>query len=204
VKADALPKEFANLIDMRGGHFLLESGHHGDLWLNLETLCSHPNRLDSFVHQLAQRISNHNAEMICGPLNEGAFVGLLVAREMGIEFCYTEPYRLPDSSGALYPVEYRLPRVLRERVRGRRVAIVNDVINAGSAVRGTHGDLVSCDAKVVVIGAFLTLGNWAADFATQQNIPLETIAQLPNNLWMPSECPMCAAGIPIERQQSPL
>jgi hypothetical protein len=38
-------------------------------------------------------------------------------------------------------VKYRIPPALRSQVRGKRVAIVNDVINAGSAVRGTFLDL---------------------------------------------------------------
>ena len=31
-----------SLLAARKGHFLLESGHHGDLWLDLELLCLRP------------------------------------------------------------------------------------------------------------------------------------------------------------------
>ena len=35
-------KEVAALLPWRKGHFKLESGHHGDTWLNLELLCVQP------------------------------------------------------------------------------------------------------------------------------------------------------------------
>lgn len=31
------------------GHFLLESGHHGDLWLDLELLCLRPRQIEPSV-----------------------------------------------------------------------------------------------------------------------------------------------------------
>ena len=34
-----MASDLIDLIPARGGHFLLESGHHGELWLDLELLC---------------------------------------------------------------------------------------------------------------------------------------------------------------------
>jgi len=82
-----------SLLAMRKGHFRLESGHHGDLWLDLELLCARPGELRRFIVELAGRLSRRNIEVICGPLVEGAFVGLMVAAEMGIEFCYSERFK---------------------------------------------------------------------------------------------------------------
>lgn len=46
-----------------------------------------------------------------------------------------------------------------------------DFISAGSAVRGTLAEL---------------------------HVPVEAVAALPGNLWVPDECPLCAAGMPLE------
>jgi len=132
-----LQDELNELIQARNGHFLLESGHHGDLWLDLELLCLQPARIQPFASALARRLAEHRVDAVCGPLVEGAFVGLMTAQELGVEFFYTEPCRQADD-GELYSMAYRLPTALRERISGKRVAIVNDVINAGSAVRGTY------------------------------------------------------------------
>jgi len=134
--------------------------------------------------------------MVCGPLVEGAFVALMAASELGVEFAYAER-RADSRSEALYPVAYRIPGALRLRVRGKRLALVNDVVNAGSAVRGTFADLAACGAEIVALGALVTLGSWAANFARDQHLPLESLAALPNRLWTPRECPLCGAGVPL-------
>src|SRR5437867_1326114 len=140
-----MQKEVVSLLAMRKGHFQLESGHHGDLWLDLELLCLRPKAVRRFAAELARRLSRHDVGAVCGPLVEGAFVALMVASELDVEFSYSERFANLQSD-ALYPVEYRIPRALRATVRRRRVAIVNDVINAGSAVRGTFADLKACGA----------------------------------------------------------
>jgi orotate phosphoribosyltransferase len=193
--------EVIRLLPARKGHFRLESGHHGALWFDLELLCRHPEPVRRLAAQIASRLAAHKAEVICGPLVEGAFVALMVALEMGIPFSYAEQSVERDSTdreSQLYPVQYRVPRALRSIVRGKRAAIVNDVINAGSAIRGTFSDLEACGAEPVAIAALAVLGQSAAKFAADQNVSLEAIAFLPNEIWIPADCPLCARGVPLE------
>ena len=95
-----LQDELNELIQARNGHFLLESGHHGDLWLDLELLCLQPARIQPFASALARRLAEHRVDAVCGPLVEGAFVGLMTAQELGVEFFYTEPCRQADDGEA--------------------------------------------------------------------------------------------------------
>ncbi len=181
----------------RQGHFRLESGHHGDLWFQLETLCLHSREIRPFAARLAAQLGKHQVEVVCGPLVEGAFVALLVSLELGCDFVYAERFADTRRKG-LFPVEYRLPKTLQPAVKSKRVAIVNDVINAGSAVRGTFYDLEAIGVDVVAIGALLALGDAIGEFAAEHNVGLELLERMPNNLWTPSECPLCAAGMPLE------
>ncbi len=89
-----------------------------------------------------------------------------------------------------------MPRGLRN-LRGRRVAVVNDVINAGSAVRGTLADLQECAAEVAAVGALLTLGPAARDLADAAGAPLAALETAASNLWVPNACPLCAVGAPL-------
>ncbi len=195
--------EIVRLLPLRKGHFRLESGHHGDLWIDLELLCADPQPVRRYASEMGARLIQHSVEVICGPLVEGAFVGLLAAAGLGLPFCYSERVE-PDGTGVqgpedqLYPVPYRIPRPLRPRVRGKRVAVVNDVINAGSAVRGTITDLDACEAEIVVVAALLVLGSWAHDYTQSKAVPLETLAALPNTVWAPAECPLCSSGVPLD------
>jgi orotate phosphoribosyltransferase len=192
-----MEEHLLSLVRGRQGHFRLESGHHGDLWFQLETLCLHSREIRPFAARLAAQLARYKVDVVCGPLVEGAFVALLVSLELGCDFAYAE--RFADSTREqLYAVEYRLPKALQPVVKGKRVAIVNDFINAGSAVRGTFFDLQALGAEVVAIGALLALGDAITEFAAEHHVALELLEQMPNNLWTPSECPLCAAGKPLE------
>ena len=192
-----MDEDVLSLVRGREGHFRLESGHHGDRWLELEALCLQPRALRPFATQLAAQLEKYKVDAVCGPLVEGAFVALLVSLELGCDFVYAERFR-NSTRLSLFPVEYRLPAVLRPAVQGKRVAIVNDVINAGSAVRGTFSDLAAHDAVIVAIGALLVLGDAIAAFAAQNHVALELLKQMPNHLWLPAECPLCTLGQPLE------
>ena len=197
-----MPPELEWLLPVRRGHFRFESGHHGNRWLDLELLCLQPEAIRELAAQLAARLAPYKIDAVCGPLVEGAFVALMVAAEMKVEFLYAERFERPELA-TLFPVEYRLPAVQRARVAGRRVAIVNDVINAGSAVRGTFKDLIACGSKPVAIGTLLTLGLSASEFAAGQGVPLETLAVLSQDLWEPAQCPLCASGVAIDQPTVP-
>jgi orotate phosphoribosyltransferase len=181
----------------RHGHFLLESGHHGELWLDLDALFAWPARVAPFVAELASRLSACGAEVVCGPLVGGAFVAQAVAAQLDVECSWTERVAGPSGDG-LYAARYRVPDALRDRLRGRTVAIVDDVINAGSATRATLADLRACGARVVAVGALLVLGSRAAELAAAEGLVLESVAALDNALWEPEECPLCAAGVALE------
>ena len=190
--------EVTRLLPARKGHFLFESGHHGNLGLDLELLCLQPARVRRLAAEVAARVAAHNVEVVCGPLVEGAFVALMVAEKLGLPFTYAE--RFEDASKTeLYPVQYRLPRALRDVVRGKRVAIVNDVINAGSAIRGTFTDLKACASQPVIVAALALRGQSAAKFAADHNLALEALAYFANEIWIPAECPLCARAIPLEQ-----
>jgi len=113
----------------------------------------------------------------------------MIATEAGMEFSWAD-----RSAGP--PVQYRIPASLRMALSGRRVAVVDDVINAGSAVRATLAELRACGATPVAIGALLVPASPASE--ELERVPLENIAELPSGLWTPAECPLCAAGNQIQ------
>src|SRR5215217_8037564 len=136
----AMLTTIGSLVPSESGHFLLESGLHGNLWMDLESLFLAPARIEPLATELARRIATHDPEVICGPLVEGAFLALIVARQLDLPFTYSERY-VRTGIETLYPFGYAIPRPLHRHLRGKRVAVINDVISAGSAVRGTWQEL---------------------------------------------------------------
>src|SRR5918996_2835090 len=100
--------ELLNLLHARQGHFKLESGHHGNLWLDLDLLFLRPKEIQPFVIELARKISSFDIDAICGPMIGGALVAQTLALELGVDFLYTERIT-PQNLEALYSVAYRLP-----------------------------------------------------------------------------------------------
>jgi orotate phosphoribosyltransferase len=180
-------EELLCLLAPRCGHFQLESGHHGDLWLDLDRLFARPVARGRFVAELARRLVVHGVEVVCGPSSGGAFLAQAVAFELETSFAFAERFiALPNR------VRYRVPDGLRSLVRGKRVAVVDDAVNAGSAVRATIADLCACGAKPVAVGALLALGDSGPIF----DLPFENLARLRSHLWVPADCPLCAASRP--------
>ena len=186
-----------DLVSGRPGHFRLESGHHGALWFDLDALFADPARVLPYVERLAEALRVHGVAAVCGPLVGGAFLAQMLAPILQVEFSFTERVLPPEREG-LYRVEYRLPRAFRDRVRGKRVAIVDDAINAGSAVRGTHAELLAHGAEPVVVGTLMLLGSAAASFFAERGLAVASVVQLPYDLWLPGGCPLCASGQPLE------
>jgi orotate phosphoribosyltransferase len=90
-----------------------------------------------------------------------------------------------------------VPAALRRALRGKRVAVVNDVINAGSAVKGTLADLRVCGASPSVVATLLVLGSAASALANREGVALETLASLTNPIWEAATCPLCQQGVPL-------
>jgi hypothetical protein len=93
----------------------------------------------------------------------------MVASSLRLPFSYSEPVRDYRATG-LFPVSYPIPKSLEPKLRGKRVAIVNDVINAGSAVRGTLASLKECGAQPVAVGTLAVYGGAASDLAATYDV----------------------------------
>ena len=188
---------FLELVSARRGHFQLESGHHGALWLDLDPLFTDPRGAQPFVAALTEAIRPHRVTAVCGPLLGGAFLAQLVARALDAQFLYTER-AMPDGGDALYRARYALPLALAARVRGQRVAMVDDVMSAGSALRATYTELLAHGANPVVAGALLVLGSTGVDYFAAQDVPVERVLREDYELWPPETCPLCVASVPLE------
>lgn len=193
----AMNTDIIDALPAREGHFRLESGYHTDLWLALDALFVDPREMAPRITALSARIRPHGVTAVCGSLLGGAFLAQALAMELAIDFYFSEPV---SSNGAskMFGAEYRVPEALRSRIRGQRVALVDDVISAGSSVRATAIALASAGASIAVVGALFVLGRIAIDHFASLSIPVESLGQRDFTMWDPSICPLCAAGMPLE------
>ena len=190
--------ELIQLLAGRRGHFQMESGYHSEQWFRLDSLFEDESRLQPFVIELARRLAVHRVKAVCGPATGGAKLARMIAGELGLPGFFTERFERPEA-GDLFPVGYALPADQIEQVQGLDIAIVDDAISAGSAVRGTYAELVDCRARPVALGALFVFGTAAAEFAGKHGLALEGIVPMSFAMWLPATCPLCRAGVPLEK-----
>jgi orotate phosphoribosyltransferase len=192
---------FMELAAGRTGHFGMESGLHSALWLDLDTLFASPTRIEPFISALTDMLRPVRVDAVCGPLLGGAFLAQRIAHTIGAEFWFTEPAAPTDDPG-LYRARYCLPAAFTNRLSRPRLALVDDVMSAGSSLRATYAALHP-HTDVVVVGSLLQLGGVGASYFTEQRIPVKAVIQQAFEVWPPAECPHCAAGAPLESVVAP-
>ena len=182
------------------GHFVLESGLHTDVWLDLDAFFLDPAILGPQLDALANRLRPYAITAVCGPLVGGAFVAQSIATRLNVRFYFTERGS-KRSSAELFSATYRLPAVVRPYAARERFAVVDDAISAGSSTRATVDELNRHGAQTVVVGALLLLGDRGERYFLERSIPVVASAREELSLWEPHRCPLCQAGIAIERRQ---
>lgn len=189
---DGIGQALRQAVSATRGHFRYESGHHGDLWLDLDSLFLDAARMRGWAAALAGQAAGLGTEIVCGPLTGGAFLAQSIAAELGLGFVHAER---TVEDGA---VQYRIPAPLTVALAGRRVLVVDDAINAGSALGLTLVELRRHGAVPAGIACLLTLGEAAGRIAAAQNVPLLALAALERRMWLQEDCPLCAAGMPLQ------
>ena len=123
---------------------------------------------------------------MCGPLEGGAFLAYAVADRLGVAFL----------AGYRSATAYRVPRI-PGGIGGWRVAVVDDAVNAGTAVAACLRELRAQGAVPVAVAALLALGEANAMVPARLGVPFYPAGTMPSRAWPAPECPLCADGVPV-------
>lgn len=175
----------------------MESGYHSERWFDLDRLFDDPAKLRPAIAELGRRLARQGIQAVCGPLTGGGKLAELPGAELKIP-CFFAERIVPESASGLFPVRYEIAAAARFAVEGKAIAIVDDAISAGSAIRGTYVDLLRWRAHPVAFGALWVFGTAADGFAAETNLPLEALFRESFGMWKPTECPLCQRGVPLE------
>jgi hypothetical protein len=99
-------------------------------------------------------------------------------------------YRLPGETA-----RYRLPAV-PGGIGGWRVGVVDDAVNAGTAVVACLEELRGRGAVPVAVATLVSLGEASTTVQARMGVPFYPASTVPSWAWPAEECPLCAEGAP--------
>jgi len=181
--------ETVQLAQPTSGHFDLGTGYHGDVWLDLDALFLQPALLRQPARWMAQRLREHAVDAVCGPLEGGAFLAYAVSDLLAAVFL--PGYRTPGETAG-----YHLGPV-PGGIAGWRVGIVDDAVNAGTAVIACAAAIRAHEAVPVAVASLLALGDASTVIPDQLGVPFYPTATLSSHTWPAAECPLCTESIPF-------
>ncbi len=172
------------------GHFELRSGLHSDRYFQCAMVLQYPVLTARLCGALAERVrtAGLGSEVsVISPAMGGLFVGHELARAMEARSIFAEKQ------------DERL--VLRRGFRigaGERFVVAEDVVTRGGRVQETIAIVRGAGGAVVAVAALVDRSGGTVDFG----VPFFRLLKMTPQTWMPAECPLCRAGIPLEHPGS--
>lgn len=174
-------------------HFVYISGDHGSGWVDKDAIFVDLHRVRRLTQLLAAELKRFNADMLCGPATGGLIVAQWTAFELGVPAVFAE-HAAPRTSMELRG-RFAFHRGYDQLVAGKRVIVVDDVVNTGLSIRQTVEAVVAAGGIVAAAGAIVHRGNVnAAGLGVDEYVYLLEY-DIPD--WSAAECPLCQAGVPV-------
>jgi orotate phosphoribosyltransferase len=82
-------------------------------------------------------------------------------------------------------------------IGGWRVGVVDDVVNAGTAIAACLEELRGQGAVPIAVAAVIALGEASTMVPARLGVPFYAADTMPSRAWPAQECPLCADGIPV-------
>jgi orotate phosphoribosyltransferase len=172
---------------IRDSHVVYTSGRHGSAYVNKDAVYPHTERVRELCALLADAGRSLGAEIVCGPAMGGIILAQWTGHHLGLPAVYAEK----EPEGGM-----TLRRGYDQLVRGRRVLVVEDVVNTGGSLAGTVRAVRAAGGTVV--GA-VALCNRGGVTAAALDVPaLVALVELSLESWTAEECPLCRRGVPID------
>jgi orotate phosphoribosyltransferase len=197
--ADRILRESDAVIT--GDHFVYVTGQHGDGWIDKDAIFPHTERISALAELLAQAVSGREFEIVCGPATGGLVVSQWTAHHLGgVESVFCDHGKEQGYHPATAaPGPLRPPFVLRRGydrlVDGKRVLVVDDVVNTGESLREAADAVRDAGGEVVAAAALCTRGNASAGDVGCDDFVYLTEIEIPS--WPADECRLCRDGVPV-------
>ncbi len=178
-----------------GDHLVYTSGRHGSSYVNKDALYPHTAATAAVCERLARHFTGAGVEVVAGPTIGGVILAQWTAYHLSamdgreVLAVYAEEEAAADGK------RRALRRGYDTLAQGRRVLVVEDVLTTGGSARQVVEAVRRAGGEVIGVGALCNRGGVTA--ATLSAPELYALVEVPLESYAPEDCPLCAAGVPI-------
>jgi len=168
-------------------HVVFKSGKHGNAYVNKDAIYPHTKDTSQLCWYLALKFANENVEVVIAPAVGGVILSQWVA------------FHLSQISGkevlALYADKegedlFVIKRGYDKLIKGKRVLVIEDVVNTGKSVRLVVEAVRKTGGEVVHVGVLVNRGGVTAQDIG--NVPdLFALADVKLDSYGAGTCPLC-------------
>ena len=165
------------------GHFLLASGLHSPIYWEKFQVLQYPNYTEQLCRMIATHFKKQGVELVAGPTTGGIILAFEVARQLGVRGIFAEK---TDTGERAFRRGFTISP-------SERALIVDDVLTTGSSIREVMAAVTGQKGTIIGIGVLVDRSEQSIEFG----VPLFSCLRSITPTYSPSDCPMCAAKIPL-------
>ena len=167
------------------GHFCLTSGLHSDEYFQCAKLYQYPEYTEKIGKMIAEKLSDLDFDTIIAPAVGAVIIGYEVAKQAKKRNLFVE-----RKDGIMQLRRgYKLSK-------GEKVVIIEDVITTARTIKETIECIKEFEPEVIATGCIVDRS------CGKTGLNIISLAQVTPKTYEPDDCPLCKAGIPIEKPGS--
>lgn len=175
-------------------HFVYASKKHGSCYVNKDFLYLHPKDVSKLCRFIANHFRHKKIDIVVAPVVGGVSLSQWTAYHLGklkgkeILAAYAEKKN----------EQFKFKRGYDKEIKGKFVLVVDDIMTTGGSARKIIKAVKSAGGKIVGLAVLCNRGGVSLK---QAGNPPELFSLVNLNLpsWNKKKCPLCAKGIPINK-----
>jgi orotate phosphoribosyltransferase len=176
-------------------HIVYTSGRHGRSYINKDALYPHTAETSFLCSCIAARFLDERVEAVAGPTIGGVILAQWVAHHLSTMTGTPVLAVYAEEEGEGNNQRRTFRRGYDALLAGKRVLVVEDILNTGGSARGVVEAVRALGGDVVGLGALCNRGDVTA---VRLGVPrLAALVDISMGSWEATECPLCQQGIPI-------
>lgn len=182
--SDRVLELFKTAGAIKDGHFLLTSGLHSPVYWEKFRILQRPQLTGQLCQLIVDHFREHRIDIVAGPTTGGIILAFEAARQLGVRSIFAEK----EGDARVFRRDFEI-------LPGDRVLVVDDILTTGGSVRETVDAVRKREGIVIGIGVLVDRSELTLAF----DLPLFSCLRAPAVAYLPQQCPLCAAHVPLSK-----